>query len=523
MLPTKSTSHDCRSETASKATYDKTAKAPSPLLRIEGVTKSFGSVRANDAISLELHAGEIHALVGENGAGKTTLMNILYGIVQPDEGSILVEGKPVTIRNPRDALRLGFGLVSQHFLLVERHTVAENLALALPRLGFRFSPSQIARELEPVALEFGFSLELNTPVDQLSPGQRQRVEIAKFLLRRSRLVILDEPTSVLTPKEANELYEVLRRLRRTGCGIIFISHKIDDVLAVSDRISVLRHGKIVLETKAESTDLSTVSFAMVGRTVTPPRRPPRTADDEVALRVEEIRLGPRSPPLSFAINRGEILGIAGVAGNGQSELAMCLTGLMRVRTGKLELCGEDLAGLDAARFRQAGVAHIPEDRNRMGIVPSMTVEENFSLRWLDVPQFHRGPVIRRGQVRRRATELISEYHIAAPSPRTRVSLLSGGNVQRLILARELTGRPHLIVAVHPTYGLDVQAIAQVHQALLDQAALGTAVVLISEDLQELMALADRIAVLFEKRIIGMTHRRAVQLEQLGLWMAGQAQ
>jgi general nucleoside transport system ATP-binding protein len=495
-----------------------------PLVRVEGVTKTFGPVLANDGISLELRSGEIHAIVGENGAGKTTLINILFGIVQPDEGTIFVDGQPVTIRSPHDAIRMGFGLVSQHFLLVERHTVAENLALALPGLGFRFSPARIERELEPLARQYGLALDLHAPVSRLSPGQRQRVEIAKALLLRSRVVILDEPTSVLTPREAAELFQVLRHLRSAGCGIIFISHKLDDVLAVSDRLSVLRRGRLVLEAPTRGVDKEAVSFAMVGRDVAAARRElAPAAGGGVALRVEGLRLGREGPPLSFSVNRGEILGFAGVAGNGQAELAELMTGLARMRSGVVELNGRQLAGLGAAQFRRAGVAHIPEDRNRMGVVPSMTIEENFTLRWLDSPECHRGPLLLRGTMRRNAAGLMGEYRMSADSPRLRTSLLSGGNVQRLILARELVGSPELVVAVHPTYGLDVQAIAQVHQALLDQAARGAAILLISEDLDELLALADRIAVLYDRRIIGCTERAVAQLEQLGMWMAGQAQ
>jgi ABC-type uncharacterized transport system ATPase subunit len=493
-----------------------------PLLRAEGITKSFGGVVANADISLTLEEGEIHAVVGENGAGKTTLMNILYGLYQPDAGSLFLRGRRVTIQRPRDAIRLGFGLVSQHFLLVERHTVAENLALALPQLGFSFSAQRIARELEPLARQFGLELDIHAQVARLSPGQRQRLEIAKALLRRSKILILDEPTSVLTPQEAEDLFHVLRQLRLSGCGIIFISHKLDDVLAVSDRISVLRRGRLVLTSPGAGADKAALSLAMVGREVAVPVKAPCPPDRPIALRVECLRLKRDAQPVAFAIGKGEILGIAGVAGNGQGELAEALTGLTRVRGARIELNGKNLAGQGAAQFRAEGIAHIPEDRNRMGIVPSMSVEENFALRWLDAPEFHRGPFILRGQIHQRALELIERYRISAPSLQSRTSLLSGGNVQRVILAREFSDPPQLIVAVHPTYGLDVQAIAQVHQALLDQAARGTAILLISEDLDELLALADRIAVLYEKRIIGLVDRAAVKVEQLGLLMVGQA-
>jgi general nucleoside transport system ATP-binding protein len=491
-----------------------------PLLRLESITKRFGSIEANRDVSLALQAGEIHAIVGENGAGKTTLINILFGIYQADSGTIFVEGNPTMISSPRKAIELGIALVSQHFLLVERHTVAENLALALPSLGVRFSPARMSKRLSILNQAYGIGLELDTRVTDLSPGQKQRVEIAKALLRQSRLIVLDEPTSVLTPQEARELFQILGRLRQKGCAILFISHKLDEVLAISERISILRKGRLIETVLRQDADKIRLSRAMMGSAVSLPAKPETVVRSEARLVVEQMTLGETAAPVSFQIASGEILGIAGVAGNGQSELAQTLTGLRHAGKAQITLDGYPLQGLDAKQFHARGVAHIPEDRNRLGIVPSMSVEENFLLRWINLVAFRMGPFLRLGKLRRAAENAVNAYSIVTPSVQTRTSLLSGGNIQKLIFARELSEKPQLIVAVHPTYGLDVQAIAQVHRCLLDQAANGAAVLLISEDLEELMLLSDCIAVLFNKQIIAKVARADAKIEHIGLWMTG---
>jgi simple sugar transport system ATP-binding protein len=491
------------------------------LLRLEGISKRFGIFTANEDISFSLMAGEIHAVVGENGAGKTTLMNILYGIYQADHGRLFFDGKQVSASSPAEAIKLGISLVSQHFLLVERHTVAENLALALPGLGFFFSLQQIERAMAPLKGEYGLDLDLKAKVASLSLGQRQRLEIAKALLRKSRIIILDEPTSVLSPPETEDLFAILKKIRSRGCGILFISHKLDEVLSISDRISILRRGRLVKTVAREDADKLQLTQAIVGSEVELPRRISGSGKKPERLRVDGLTLGVKTPPLSFAMARGEILGIAGIAGNGQAELAEALTGLRPTAGARIALDGEELGGKNATWFQQRGVAHIPEDRNHTGIVPSMSVEENFLLRWLHFKTFQKGPLLAWTTIRREVIRLIGEYQVSTPSPDTRAGLLSGGNVQKLILARELFSGPRLMVAMHPTYGLDVRAIAQVHQSFLDQAAQGTCILLISEDLDELFALADRVAVLFEKRWMGVLDREVADRHQLGRWMTGE--
>jgi ABC-type uncharacterized transport system ATPase subunit len=492
------------------------------MVRLHDITKSFGALKANRSISLSIPAGEIHAIIGENGAGKTTLMNILFGIYQADSGTIFINDEPTNIRSPSEAIKAGISLVSQHFLLVERHTLAENLALALPQLGFFFSVRKITEAVGKLAHLYGLDLDLKARVSDLPPGLLQRLEIVKALLRDSRIIILDEPTSVLTPQEAEQLFGVLRILRDQGRTILFISHKLGEVLSISDRISVLRKGELV-ETiaRAEATP-ALLSRAMVGHELGVPARKDSAAGSETRLQVDGLTLTDSSTPFSFKVGRGEILGIAGVAGNGQSELAQALTGLMPVGSARITLDNDSLDGLDAIGFRRMGVAHIPEDRNHMGVVPSMTVEENFLLRWLEIKSLCPRPFLNWKEIRRTVEQLIASYRIATPSPLTRTSLLSGGNVQKIILARELFEQPRLIVAVHPTYGLDVQATLQVHQCFLDQAGKGATIILISEDLEELMGLADRISVLFAYGIIGTAERASATIEQLGLWMAGEA-
>jgi simple sugar transport system ATP-binding protein len=491
-------------------------------LKLEGISKRFHSVMANDDISLSARAGEIHAIVGENGAGKTTLMNIIYGIYQGDSGKLYVSGQPCVIKSPLDAIRLGISLVSQHFLLVEHHTVTENLALALPDSGWLFSRRRIATEMARITKEYGLALDLDATVSDLAPGVRQRLEIIKALMRRSKILVLDEPTSVLTPQEAEKLFQVLRRLREEGCAILFISHKLDEVLALSDRISVLRKGKLVSTFERAGASKAEISRAMMGREIpffpaksTPPENAPR-------LRVDGLQLAAGSKPISFKIGRGEILGIAGIAGNGQKELAHALTGLQPVGTARITLDEDDLEGRDATGFRQKGVAHIPEDRNHMGVVPSMTVEDNVLLCQVRRHAFRKGPFLAWREIGRVTDGLISEYQIATPSRYTRTSLLSGGNVQKLVLARELLDQPRLIVAVHPTYGLDIQATMQVHQYFQEQSQKGAAILLISEDLEEVLSLSHRVGVLFQNRLIAVVRREEARIEQLGLWMAGEA-
>ncbi|RDI95539.1 ABC transporter ATP-binding protein [Meiothermus sp. QL-1] len=493
-----------------------------PLLRLHNITKRFPGVLANDRVSLELHPGEILALLGENGAGKSTLVSILYGLYRPDEGEIFLEGRPVRIASPVDALRHGIGLVPQHPVLVGRHTVAENLALGI---GAPFFPARrILPLIERIAQGYGLPVDPRAYVYQLSPGEKQRVEIVRALLRGARVLILDEPTSVLTPQEAEALFRVMRELKAAGKSLIFISHKLEEVLSVADRCVVLRKGRVVGSLPAAEASKARLAELMVGRPVSFERRREPQELGAVCLRVEGLKARserglPALQGVSFELRAGEVLGIAGIAGNGQSELVEVLAGLRRAEEGRVLLEGKPLQP-DPARLFALGVAHIPEDRLRMGSVPTMSVAENLALRAFDRPPLARGFWLDRAAQAAWAEARVRAYAIATPSVHTPARLLSGGNLQKVVLARELSGRARLVLAVHPTYGLDVGATEQVHEALLAQTRSGAAVLLVSEDLEELLALSDRIGVLHRGQLFGPFPVGQVTRAQLGLWMVG---
>lgn len=499
---------------------------PAGRLAVRNITKAFPGVVANDRITLEVRAGEIHALLGENGAGKTTLMNILYGIYQPDAGEIFLDGRAVRIRSPRDAIAWGIGMVPQHFLLVRRHTVAENIALALAQLPFFFPLRQIEPRIRELSERYGLRVDPRANIWQLSVSEQQRVEILKALLRGAEILILDEPTSVLTPQEVSRLFTGLHRMKEDGHAVIFITHKLDEVMAVADRVTVLRRGKVIATLPIAQADKRTLARMMVGREIEfQVRKTPAVAGGEV-LNVENLwvrndRGLPAVRGVSFAVSRGEILGIAGVAGNGQHELVEALSGLRPPAQGRIVVLDGEITGRSAREVHEAGVAHIPEERIRMGIVPPMTVAENLVLKQYRYSPFSRGPLIVPDAVIKFARQMIAEYEIASPSPHTPARLLSGGNIQKLILARELAGQPWLIIAAHPTFGLDVRATEQIHTLLLRRRQEGAGILLVSEDLEEILMLSDRIAVMFGGEIMGIVQPETVQGETLGLMMTGQ--
>jgi len=492
------------------------------LLELKNITKRFPGVVANDGVSLEVYPGEVLALLGENGAGKSTLVSILYGLYRPDEGEILVEGRPARIGSPMDALRLGIGLVPQHPTLVNRHTVAENLALGV---GSPLLPAQrIVPLVERISQGYGLQLDPRARVYQLSPGEKQRVEIVRALLRGAKVLILDEPTSVLTPQEAEALFRVMRELRAAGKSLVFISHKLEEVLSIADRCTVLRRGRVVGSLPREEASKARLAELMVGRTVSFERKRQAAQVGDVVLEVEQLearssRNLPALRGVSFALHRGEILGIAGVAGNGQSELVEVLAGLRNPTAGSLRLLGQPLPA-HPARLFALGVAHIPEDRIHMGTVPSMSVAENLALRTFDRPPLARGALLNPAAFLAQAEARVREYAIATPSLHTPSRLLSGGNIQKVILARELAGKPQLILAVHPTYGLDIGATEQVHRVLLEKTQQGAAVLLVSEDLEELLSLCDRIGVLYRGRLKGPFAVGSLTREEIGLLMTG---
>ena len=500
------------------------AKAVS-LLSMENISKRFPGVLANDRVSFDVRSGEVHALLGENGAGKTTLMNILYGLYSPDEGEVRLSGEAVNFRSPKDAMNRGIGLVAQHFHLARRHTVAENIALGLKGTPFFFPVRELETRIRDLGEKYGLAVDPKARVWQLSPGEQQRVEILKALIQGANILILDEPTSVLTPQEAERLFKVLEQMKAEGEAVIFISHKLDEVMAIADRVTVLRKGAVVGTLNKMDASPSQLAQLMMGRKVAPLRQKSKPPLEKAAVKLDDVwvknsRGVDALKGVSLEIRQGEILGVAGVAGNGQGELIEVLTGLHQPHQGSISLNGEDITRLDAKGLFEAGVAHIPEDRNHMGIVPSMSVAENLVLRQYRYAPFAKGEMLDWKEVIRFADASIKDYEVATPSKDTLARLLSGGNVQKLILARELSGNPKMVVAAHPTYGLDVSAAALTHNLLLQQRERGAGVLLVSEDLDELLKLADRIAVLFAGKLMGIVNAETADREQLGLMMAG---
>lgn len=511
-----------------RSPVDKPGARSVPLLSVRGLTKRFPGVTANEAVSLDLNPGEVHALLGENGAGKTTLISMLYGLLQPDEGAIYLDGNPTTVRDPKHAMDLGIGLVAQHFHLAKRHSVAENLALGLGGTPFWRPLRHLRGRAAEYAARYGLEVRMDALVGDLAPGEQQRVEILKALLQGARLLILDEPTSVLTPQESDALFQVIDRMREGGRGILLISHKLDEVRRAADRITVLRGGKVVGRRVRGEVDAADLARLMVGAGTATPRRLGIAPVGEPLLRVEDVWLraarGSALRGVNLEVRPGEVLGVAGVAGNGQSELAQVVTGLARPDRGQVLLGGVNLGRMSPREARRLGVAYIPEDRRTEGVVGAMTVTENLVLRQVRDPEFARGPLIDWRRAEAFAVEAVKRFDIRTPSLSTLARSLSGGNVQKIVLARELAGEPRLVVAAHPTYGLDVGSAAHTHERLLAQRERGAAVLLISEDLEELRLLSDRIAVMFNGRIVGVLDAQEAGgptgRARLGLWMTG---
>lgn len=500
-------------------------KEKSVAIAFQNISKHFPpDILANDRVSFEIEKGTVHALLGENGAGKTTLMNILYGLYQADEGRIFVHNKPVHIDSPEKAISLGIGMVHQRFRLIQSGRVDENIILGLKSLPFFFPLAQAKEEIRKTANNYGFQVDPRAKIWQLSAGEQQRVEILKALYRKAEILILDEPTSVLTPGEAEELFRALRTMANDGKTIIFITHKLDEVMRVSDWVTVLRKGQVITTIDTIETNKEGLAQMMVGRKVIfeiekKPTKRGRSILKVFGLSVLNDMGLPALKDVSLELAEGEILGIAGIAGNGQKELAEALTGLRQPLKGKIEVLNKDTTGASPRKIAQLGVAHIPEAR-QMGLVEPMTVMENLILRSYHLPPFSRMGWINQGLVKRQAEKLISEYEIVTPEASTPVVALSGGNRQRVILARELSGKPKIIIASHPTYGLDVGATEYIRSILLRERERGAGILLISEDLDEILALSDRIMVLFEGKVMATMERRKAKREKIGLLMAG---
>jgi general nucleoside transport system ATP-binding protein len=500
-----------------------------PVLELRGITKQFPGVLANDHIDFDLRRGEVHALLGENGAGKSTLMSILYGLYTADSGEILMNGNPVTISSPKDAINLGIGMVHQHFMLIPVMTVTENIVLANEPVhaGVLLDENAAEQRVEEVARTFKFAVDPHARIENITVGQQQRVEIMKALYRNADIVILDEPTAVLTPQEALELFEILRTLTREGISIIFITHKLNEVLEIADRITVLRRGKRVETISREGATEDALARAMVGREVLLRVDKAPADPGEVLLRVEDLHVRDDRGleavrGVSFDVRAGEIVGIAGVDGNGQSELIDALTGLRSVASGGITVQGQDLTRATARQALDAGLGHIPEDRHRRGLVLDFSLAENLVLHDYGKQPFSRLGWINPRRWIRWAAGLLREFDVRGGGPTTRGGSLSGGNQQKVVIAREVSRDPSVLIAAQPTRGLDVGAIEFVHRRLVEQRDARKAVLLVSLELEEILSLSDRILVLYEGRIVA-EFPPDVSEEEVGIAMTGARQ
>jgi general nucleoside transport system ATP-binding protein len=497
-----------------------------PVLELRGITKRFPGVLANDSVDLDLQRGEIHALLGENGAGKSTLMNILYGLYRPDEGEILLQGRRVSFSSAKEAIEAGIGMVHQHFMLIPVMTVAENIVLGHEpvRGGIFLDEGAARRRVEDVATSFKFAVDPDARVDEITVGQQQRVEIMKALYRNADILILDEPTAVLTPQEASDLFEILRTLAREGISIIFISHKLNEVLEIADRVTVLRRGKIIETVPGRGATQEGLARAMVGRDVLlrvsksshEPGDTLLTVDD---LHVRDDRDLEKVRGLSFEVRAGEIVGIAGIDGNGQTELVEAIVGLRRPTEGRVLVAGEDVTLEGPRQLIDAGVGHVPEDRHRRGLVLDFSLAENLSLHDYRKPPESQFGWLWPRRIVARARGLIHEYDIRGGGPHTTAGSLSGGNQQKVVVAREISADPRLLVAAQPTRGLDVGAIEYVHRRLVQERDEGRGVLLVSLELEEIRSLSDRILVVYEGALVGEFSPEATE-EELGLAMTG---
>lgn len=498
-----------------------------PLLELRNITKIFPGVVANDHVSLALHQGEILALLGENGAGKTTLMNILYGLYAPDEGEILVRGQGVTIHSPSDAIALGIGMVHQHFMLVPPLTVTENVMLGneTVRGGLFLDRRSVAARIREISQAHGLEVTPETVVRTLPVGVQQRVEIIKVLYRNADILILDEPTAVLTPQEVEDLFVIIRSLVAEGKSLIFITHKLKEVLTLADRIAVLRRGAVVGTTTPAETDEHHLAALMVGRDVqlSVDKAPAQPRDEVLGvhdLHVLNDRHSLAVAGVSFSVRGGEILGVAGVQGNGQTELVEALTGLRPVQAGKITIAGRDTTHAHPRRITERGVAHVPEDRQRDGLVLSFSVRDNLVLNTYYYPPYAKGIQLQHRAIDATARNLVTEFDVRTPGIEVPVANLSGGNQQKVIVAREFNRPIRVLIASQPTRGLDVGSIEYIHQRIVQKRDEGVAVLLISSELDEIMDLADRILVLYQGRAMANVPTGAVTRQQIGLLMAG---
>jgi ABC-type uncharacterized transport system ATPase subunit len=504
------------------------------VLQATGIVKKFPGVLANDNVDFDLRRGEIHALLGENGAGKSTLMNILYGLYKPESGEVTVEGNPMELHSSRDAIKHGIGMVHQHFMLIPVFTVTENIMLGA-ETDHRAAPNefplvkldraQVAQKVRDLSHQYSLEVDPEAIISDLPVGVQQRVEIVKALYRNAKILILDEPTAVLTPQEAEDLFVIMRELTDKGVSIIFITHKLKEVLAVADRITVMRAGRVMGSTTPKETNEQKLATMMVGREVilTVQKKPAQPGEEILKvtdLRVRDVRDLESVRGVTLSVRAGEVLGVAGVQGNGQTELAEALTGLRHIESGHFSIAGVDLTGKPPRPITETGMAHIPEDRQRHGLVLPYSVADNMVLCDYYQDRFSKGVVIQQNQVDANARKLIQDYDVRTPSPFTTAGKLSGGNQQKVIVARELSRLVKLVIASQPTRGLDVGSIEYIHKQIIIMRDRGVAVLLISAELDEILSLSDRIAVMYRGQIVETVDRKDATREHLGLLMAG---
>ena len=495
------------------------------VLEMRGIRKEFPGIVANDDVSLDVRRGEVHALLGENGAGKSTLMNILYGLYRHDAGEILLHGKPVSFGSARDAIQAGIGMVHQHFMLIPVMTVAENIVLGMePRAGLLLDERGAEERVRELSRQFGLHVDPGSLVEEITVGQEQRVEILKALYRGADILILDEPTAVLTPQEAKELFGIIASLKADGKSIIFISHKLNEVLEIADRITVLRRGRKIETVPGAAATEESLARAMVGREVLLRVDKTPAQPGDVLLAVEDLRVVDergieKVRGVSFEVRAGEIVGIAGVDGNGQSELVEALTGLRRAASGVVRVAGQELHHASARKMLDVGVGHIPEDRQRRGLVLEFSIAENVALHDYPNPPASRFGWLFPARLVARAARLIREFDVRGGGPLTRAGGLSGGNQQKVVVAREIARDPKVLIAAQPTRGLDVGAIEYLHRRIVEERDKGRAVLLVSLELEEILSLSDRILVVYEGEIVGR-HEGEASEQEIGLEMLG---
>ncbi len=491
---------------------------------MRNITKRFPGVLANDQVNLQVEEKQIHCLLGENGCGKSTLMNVLFGLYHPDGGEIYIREQKAAIANPNDAYQLGIGMVHQHFMLVNQMTVLENIILGNECGNFLLDRKASRDKVWKLVTDFGFKLNLDDKVADLSVGMKQRVEIVKTLYRGADIIILDEPTAVLTPQEVSELFKILNQLRAEGRTIIFITHKLNETMELSDQVTVLRKGQKVTTVNTKDTTPEELASFMVGRQVDSIVSKRTATDGEVILKIEELMVNDKTlHPVNLEVRAGEILGIAGVEGNGQQELEELLVGTAKVKKGRLTLCGQDITQMPVAKRKKLGIGYIPADRHKNAMVSGFSVEENYLLGFENDPVYNHRGFIRQKKLRADAYRLVEEFTVKVADINHHIGTLSGGNQQKVILGREVSHNPSLIIAAQPIRGLDIGAIEYVHKTLLRLKAEGKAILLISAELSEVMNLSDRIAVFYEGEVSALFQNGSYNKEEIGLFMAGKRQ